>query len=104
MVVEAGAKWSEVLRATLAQGKAPPVITEYIELSVGGHPVDLRVSVLPTMFGESCVLRVLDRTVTALSARPFASLRKMATKSCSISTIGPISGALPAMLKGLSAM
>jgi type IV pilus assembly protein PilB len=38
-----------------------------IELSVGGHPVDLRVSVLPTMFGESCVLRVLDRTVTALS-------------------------------------
>jgi type IV pilus assembly protein PilB len=38
-----------------------------IELTVGGHPVDLRVSVLPTMFGESCVLRVLDRTVTALS-------------------------------------
>ena len=38
-----------------------------IELSVGGHPVDLRVSMLPTMFGESCVLRVLDRTVTALS-------------------------------------
>ncbi|MCU0871406.1 MAG: Flp pilus assembly complex ATPase component TadA, partial [Pirellulaceae bacterium] len=26
-----------------------------IELSVGGHPVDLRVSVLPTMFGESVV-------------------------------------------------
>ncbi len=38
-----------------------------IELNVGGHPVDLRVSVLPTMFGESCVLRVLDRSVTALS-------------------------------------
>ena len=33
-----------------------------IELSVGGHPVDLRVSVLPTMFGESVVLRILDRT------------------------------------------
>lgn len=37
-----------------------------IRLSVGGHPVDLRVSVLPTMFGESCVLRVLDKSVVAL--------------------------------------
>ena len=37
-----------------------------IELSVGGHPVDLRVSVLPTMFGESVVLRILDRTVVDL--------------------------------------
>ena len=34
-----------------------------IELTVGGHPVDLRVSVLPTMFGESVVMRVLDRSV-----------------------------------------
>ncbi len=33
-----------------------------IELLVEGRPVDLRVSVLPTMFGESVVLRVLDRT------------------------------------------
>ncbi|RKY06841.1 MAG: pilus assembly protein PilB, partial [Planctomycetota bacterium] len=32
-----------------------------IPLVVGGNPVDLRVSVLPTMFGESVVLRVLDR-------------------------------------------
>ena len=34
-----------------------------IELTVGGHPVDLRVTTLPTMFGESGVLRVLDRSV-----------------------------------------
>lgn len=33
-----------------------------IPLVVQGNPVDLRVSVLPTMFGESVVLRVLDRT------------------------------------------
>ncbi len=33
-----------------------------IELVVNGSPVDLRVSVLPTMFGESVVLRVLDRS------------------------------------------
>ncbi len=37
-----------------------------IELTVGGHPVDLRVSVLPTMFGESVVMRVLDRSVVSL--------------------------------------
>ena len=37
-----------------------------IELTVGGHPVDLRVSILPTMFGESVVLRVLDRSVVSL--------------------------------------
>ena len=37
-----------------------------IELTVGGHPVDLRVSVLPTMFGESVVMRVLDRSVVRL--------------------------------------
>ncbi len=33
-----------------------------IPLMVGGNPVDLRVSVLPTMFGESVVLRILDRS------------------------------------------
>jgi type IV pilus assembly protein PilB len=38
-----------------------------IELTVGGHPVDLRVSVLPTMFGESVVLRILDRSVVQLN-------------------------------------
>ncbi|MEM9701069.1 MAG: ATPase, T2SS/T4P/T4SS family [Planctomycetota bacterium] len=37
-----------------------------IELNVGGNPVDLRVSILPTMFGEACVMRVLDRTVVSL--------------------------------------
>ena len=37
-----------------------------IELNVGGNNVDLRVSVLPTLFGEADVMRVLDRTVVAL--------------------------------------
>jgi len=32
-----------------------------IELNIGGRPVDLRVSTLPTAFGESVVMRVLDR-------------------------------------------
>ena len=37
-----------------------------IMLSIGGKPVDLRVSTLPTMFGESVVMRVLDRSVVSL--------------------------------------
>ncbi|MDP6424651.1 MAG: ATPase, T2SS/T4P/T4SS family [Planctomycetota bacterium] len=37
-----------------------------IELTVGGRSIDLRVSTLPTMAGESCVMRVLDRSVVAL--------------------------------------
>jgi len=37
-----------------------------ISLTVQNNPVDLRVSVLPTMFGESVVLRVLDRTQVSL--------------------------------------
>ncbi|MBN1804281.1 MAG: Flp pilus assembly complex ATPase component TadA [Sedimentisphaerales bacterium] len=46
-----------------------------ISLTVQGNPIDLRVSVLPTMFGESVVLRVLDRTqasfdLAALGLRP----------------------------------
>ena len=38
-----------------------------IELNLGNSPVDLRVSVLPTMFGESVVMRVLDRSNVQLS-------------------------------------
>ena len=37
-----------------------------IELTVGGQSIDLRVSVLPTLFGESVVMRVLDRSVVML--------------------------------------
>ncbi len=32
-----------------------------IELNIAGRPIDLRVSTLPTAFGESVVMRVLDR-------------------------------------------
>ena len=38
-----------------------------ISLTVQGNPIDLRVSVLPTMFGESVVLRVLDRSQVSLN-------------------------------------
>jgi type IV pilus assembly protein PilB len=58
-----------------------------ISLTVGGNPVDLRVSVLPTMFGESVVLRVLDRSLVSLKLdqlgfRPddLATFRKLIAK------------------------
>ncbi|MDX8053800.1 FAD-binding protein [Lentzea sp. BCCO 10_0798] len=34
--VDAGARWSDVLRATLPHGLTPPVLTDYLELTVGG--------------------------------------------------------------------
>ncbi len=36
VVVDAGATWSQVLAATLPRGLTPPVLTDYLELSVGG--------------------------------------------------------------------
>jgi len=38
-----------------------------IQISVGGRSIDLRVSTLPTQFGESVVLRVLDQSNVQLS-------------------------------------
>ncbi len=37
-----------------------------IQLKIAGKPIDLRVSTLPTQFGESVVLRILDRSVVNL--------------------------------------
>ncbi len=37
-----------------------------IELMLGGRPIDLRVATMPTVHGEACVLRVLDRSVVSL--------------------------------------
>ena len=62
-----------------------------IELTVGGHPVDLRVSVLPTMFGESVVIRVLAgtadmRSLDAIGFEPhdLAQLRDLLRRSMGI--------------------
>ncbi len=58
-----------------------------ISLTVQGNPVDLRVSVLPTMFGESVVLRVLDRSQVSfdlaklgLRADDHATVRRLIRK------------------------
>ncbi|MDL4774506.1 FAD-binding protein [Actinomadura xylanilytica] len=36
VVVDAGATWREVLDATLPHGRTPPVLTDYLDLTVGG--------------------------------------------------------------------
>ncbi len=58
-----------------------------ISLTVGGNPVDLRVSILPTMFGESVVLRILDRSQVSLdlerlglNQQDLGSVRQLITK------------------------
>lgn len=58
-----------------------------IPLMVGGSPVDLRVSILPTMFGESVVLRILDRKqvdlrldMLGLTERDIAIVRQLINK------------------------
>lgn len=38
-----------------------------IQINMGGREVDLRISTLPTVFGESIVMRVLDRSIVMLS-------------------------------------
>jgi type IV pilus assembly protein PilB len=38
-----------------------------VELQVGGTEIDLRVSTMPTLFGETAVMRILDRTSVKLS-------------------------------------
>jgi type IV pilus assembly protein PilB len=40
-----------------------------ISMQIAGRPIDLRVSTLPTQFGESLVLRVLDRAAVNLDVK-----------------------------------
>src|SRR3954453_8746278 len=48
----------------IAEGRLPQ--EGRIQLGSRGNQVDIRVSTLPTLFGESVVLRILDRTVVNL--------------------------------------
>ncbi len=40
-----------------------------IETAIDGREVDMRVSVLPTVFGEKIVIRILNRNATLLSRK-----------------------------------
>jgi len=47
-----------------------------IELNMGGREVDLRISTLPTIYGESVVIRILDRGAAMLSLEQTGLLEK----------------------------
>ncbi|MEY4612122.1 MAG: hypothetical protein RL179_95 [Planctomycetota bacterium] len=58
-----------------------------IELTIGGNRVDMRVSTLPTLFGESAVIRLLDKSVVSLDinklgidAKVLATFRELIAK------------------------
>jgi len=51
-----------------------------IMISIEGKNVDLRISTLPTIFGESVVMRVLDRTTVSLSLDEVGILDDMKQK------------------------
>ena len=82
VVVEAGAKWSEVLRATLAQGKTPPVLTEYLELSVGGTLVVGGVGATTSTFGVQSD-NVIDLEVVTGNGENRSRARRATTPTCS---------------------
>ncbi len=51
-----------------------------IQLTIAGRTVDFRVSTLPTQFGESVVLRVLDRSVVSAGPRKPRHARTTSTR------------------------
>ncbi len=55
-----------------------------IQMSIAGRPVDLRVSTLPTQFGESVVLRVLDRSVVNLDLGTLGMPKSVYDEVCGI--------------------
>ena len=54
VTVDAGATWRDVLAATLPQGRTPPVLTDYLDLSVGGTLVVGGVGGTTPTFGMQC--------------------------------------------------
>jgi cytokinin dehydrogenase len=54
VVVDAGATWSEVIAATLPQGLVPPVLPDYLKLSVGGTLVVGGIGSMTSRYGMQC--------------------------------------------------
>jgi type IV pilus assembly protein PilB len=55
-----------------------------IQTTMAGRPVDLRVSTLPTQFGESVVLRVLDRSTVQLNLDTLGMPKKIYDYICAV--------------------
>jgi type IV pilus assembly protein PilB len=55
-----------------------------IQMHIAGTPIDLRVSTLPTVFGESVVLRVLDRSVVSLDLANLGMPKELYDYMCEV--------------------
>jgi type IV pilus assembly protein PilB len=55
-----------------------------IQTTMAGRPVDLRVSTLPTQFGESVVLRVLDRSTVKLDLEVLGMPKRIYDYVCAV--------------------
>ncbi len=82
IVVDAGAKWSEVLAATLPQGKTPPVLCDYLELSVGGTIVVGGVGGTTSRYGVQAD-NVLEMDVVTGKGAEASPVRRTTTPTCS---------------------
>jgi FAD/FMN-containing dehydrogenase len=104
IVVEAGAKWSEVLRVTLPRGVTPPVLTDYLELSVGGTLVVGGVGGTTSAFGLQSD-HVIELEVVTGTGQKVTSCRLPASASPIDSTSPSTTTHIPAddaLLAGLS--
>ena len=57
-----------------------------IAVTVDGRELDVRVSTTPTVFGEKCVLRLLDKTPRASSSCPRSACRRRPTTATTTSS------------------
>jgi cytokinin dehydrogenase len=81
VVVDAGATWREVVAATLPHGRTPPVLTDYLDLSVGGTLAVGGVGSATSRLGVMSD-HVLELEV-ATGRGERSSVRRTATRACS---------------------
>jgi len=61
-----------------------------IQVTAKGNRIEFRVNVVPTVFGESCVMRVLDRSSIQVDMNKMGFCRtpwKSSSRSCSGPTV-----------------
>jgi type II secretory ATPase GspE/PulE/Tfp pilus assembly ATPase PilB-like protein len=79
-----------------------------IQARTGGRDIDLRVSVLPTVYGESIVMRILDKEglklglrswVSSPTTRPSSRASSPAPTACSSSPVRPVPASRPPFIR-----
>ena len=81
VIVDAGAAWSQVLAATLPRGLTPPVLTDYLELSVGGTIIVGGVGGTTSRYGVQADNVLEMEVITGTGEKP--RVRRAVTPTCS---------------------